>query len=159
MDIEHPQETSDDEAPTPGVLVRAKDVLPGAIPILPQAQRPFFPGQAIPLLVDPALWEETIRAAEENANNVIGLLLVDTSRAEQAKLSSFFKMGTACRIHRIGMQDGRMQVLLEGLQRFQVSEWLNTRPPFTARVRYFPEERYAEVPEIRAYAIAVINAI
>ena len=55
--------------------MRARDVLSGTIPILPQAKRPFFPGQAIPLLVEPSAWEETITSAQENANNIIGLML------------------------------------------------------------------------------------
>jgi ATP-dependent Lon protease len=153
MDIEQPDTQSANK------LVRAKDILPGAIPILPQAERPFFPGQAIPLLLDPDRWGETIRAAQENANNVVGLLLVKTDRPEQARVEDFYRMGTACRIHRIGKQDGRIQVLLEGVDRFRVSEWLNPHPPFTARVQYLPEPRYEEIPEVKAYAVAVINTI
>ncbi len=156
MDIDHPDNSS---AETTHKLVRAKDILPGTIPILPQSERPFFPGQAIPLLLDPDKWGETIRAAEKNANNVVGLLLVRTPAAEQAQVADFYRMGTACRIHRIGKQDGRMQVLLEGVERFRVSEWLNHHAPFTARVQYLPEPRYEEIPEVKAYAVAVINTI
>jgi ATP-dependent Lon protease len=158
MDIEHPDEENS-ESVSHSELVRAKDVLPGSIPILPQAERPFFPGQAIPLLVKPDAWEETIKAAQEKANSIIGLMLVKTDRAEQAGVKDFYRMGTACRIHRVGRQDGRMQILLEGLQRFRVSDWLNVRAPFMAQVEYFPEERYEEIPEIKAYAVAVINTI
>jgi ATP-dependent Lon protease len=111
------------------------------------------------LLVEPGAWEDTIRAAQENANNIIGLMLVRSDRAEQAGVKDFFRMGTACRIHRVARVDGRMQVLLEGLQRFRVAEWLSLDNPFTARVEYFPEERYEEMAEIKAYAVAVINTI
>ena len=157
MDIDQPD--TENTSSSQSELVRARDVLPGAIPILPQAQRPFFPGQAIPLLVEPGAWEDTIRAAQENANNIIGLMLVRSDRAEQAGVKDFFRMGTACRIHRVARVDGRMQVLLEGLQRFRVAEWLSLDNPFTARVEYFPEERYEEMAEIKAYAVAVINTI
>ncbi|MFZ0467989.1 MAG: endopeptidase La [Thiogranum sp.] len=157
MDIDQPD--TETTSSSQSELVRARDVLPGAIPILPQAERPFFPGQAIPLLVEPSAWEETIRAAQENANNIIGLMLVRSDRAEQAGVKDFFRMGTACRIHRVARVDGRMQVLLEGLQRFRVAEWLSLDNPFTARVEYFPEERYEEMSEIKAYAVAVINTI
>jgi ATP-dependent Lon protease len=156
MDIEHPEDTSAESA---NELVRAKDILPGAIPILPQTERPFFPGQAIPLLLDPDKWGDTIRAAEQNANNVVGLLLTRTARPHQAGVPDFYSMGTACRIHRVGKQDGRLQVLLEGVERFRVSKWLSESPPFTARVQYLPEARYEEVPEVKAYAVAVINTI
>jgi ATP-dependent Lon protease len=156
MDIDQPD---NEQTATQSELVRARDVLPSTIPILPQSERPFFPGQAIPLLVEPAAWEETIRTAQEKANNIVGLMLTRTERAEQAGVKDFFRMGTACRIHRVVRLDGRLQVLLEGVQRFRVREWLSVDTPFTARVEYFPEERYEEIPEIKAYAVAVINTI
>jgi ATP-dependent Lon protease len=155
MDIDQPEET----AATATELVRAKDVLPGVIPVIPQTERPFFPGQIIPLLLDPDEWTDTIRFAQEQANNIIGLTLVASRRSEHTTIKDFYRMGTACRIHRVGKVDGRMQMLLEGLQRFRVSDWLSRRIPFTARVEYFPEERYEEIPEIKAYAIAIINTI
>jgi ATP-dependent Lon protease len=158
MDIDNP-ETEQDNIPSPGELVRASEVLPTTIPILPQSERPFFPGQAIPLLVDPAAWEPTIRAAQENANNIVGLMLTRSGNTETAGVKDFYRMGTACRIHRVARMDGRMQVLLEGVQRFRVKQWLNVQPPFSARVEFFPEPRYEEIPEIKAYAIAVINTI
>ncbi|VAW78431.1 ATP-dependent protease La Type I [hydrothermal vent metagenome] len=140
-------------------LIRAQDALPTTIPILPQTERPFFPGQVIPLLIDPDTWEATIRLAQENSNGVIGLLLADADQPEQASVKDFCKMGTAARIHRVGRVDGRLQVLLEGVQRFRVTEWIGKQPPFTAQVRYFPEPNYDENPETKAYAIAVINTI
>lgn len=158
MDIEQPENDDNDKRPQ-NELVRARDILPDAIPILPQSERPFFPGQAIPMLVDTALWEATILAAHENANDIIGLLMTKTDRVEQAEVTDFYRMGTACRIHRVSRTEGRMQILLEGLQRFRVRDWLSTDTPYMARVEYFPEGRYEEIPEIKAYAVAVINTI
>ena len=159
MDNSETNDYIDEDNPDASELVRAQDILPGTIPILPQAERPFFPGQVIPLLLDPDTWEPTIRLAQENANSVIGLLLTDTDRPEQATLKDFYKMGTAARIHRTGHVDGKLQVLLEGVQRFRVTEWIGKQAPFTAQVRYFPEQSYDEEPEIKAYAIAIINTI
>lgn len=159
MDIEHPENSPIESQQTASGLVRAKDVLPNAIPILPQTERPFFPGQAIPLLVDPDLWGETIDAAQNNANNILGLLLVSTDHTEDASVADFSTMGTACRIHRVSKMDGRLQVLLEGIERFSVKEWLTRQRPFTVQVEYFIEQRYEEIPEIKAYAVAIINTI
>ncbi len=159
MDNSETNDYIDEDKPDASGLVRAQDVLPGTIPILPQSERPFFPGQVIPLLLDPGTWESTIRLAQENANSVIGLLLTDTDRPEQTTLNDFYKMGTAARIHRTGRVDGKLQVLMEGLQRFRVTEWIGKQAPFTAQVRYFPEQNYDEQPDIKAYAIAIINTI
>jgi ATP-dependent Lon protease len=159
MDHQETEDYIDENGAGASELIRAKDALPGTIPILPQIERPFFPGQIVPLLIDPETWEATIRLAQENSNNVIGLLLADSDRAEQTTVKDFCKMGTAARIHRIGRVDGRLQVLLEGIQRFRVSEWIGKQPPFTARVRYYPEPSYDQDPDTKAYAIAIINTI
>lgn len=156
MDIDQTDSASD---AGPGELVRANEILPGAIPILPQTERPFFPGQAIPLLVNPEIWGETIEAATEKSNAIIGLLLSKSRRDDAIEVADFYTMGTACRIHRVGKMDGRMQVLLEGLQRFKISQWISKKPPFSARVEYFPEEQYEEISDIKAYAVSIINTI
>ena len=159
MEIDQNDNSSNDNQPIANEIVRANEILPGSIPILPQTERPFFPGQAIPLLVDPDAWGETIEAATEKANGIIGLLLSRTRHAEETATGDFYTMGTACRIHRVGKMDGRMQVLLEGVQRFKITKWITNKAPFSARVEYFTEEQYKEIPDIKAYAVSIINTI
>src|SRR5690606_193998 len=62
-------------------------------------------------------------------------------------------------IHRIHREDDQLQVLLEGLQRFQVRQWLQDQPPLLANVQYFPQRRETRSEEPKAYAVAVINTI
>ena len=159
MDIDSNDDSASGAREKPGSLVRAKDVLPGTIPILPQADRPFFPGQVIPLSIDPDLWNATIEHAQNHSNNIIGLLLTRTNRTEDTEVSDLAHMGTACRIHRVGKVDGRLQVLLEGIERFEISSWVNEKAPFSAHVSYFVEQRYEEDSEIKSYAIAITNTI
>jgi ATP-dependent Lon protease len=159
MEIDQNDDSNNDNQTIANEIIRANEILPGSIPILPQTERPFFPGQAIPLLVDPDAWGETIEAATEKTNGVIGLLLSRTRHAEETTISDFYTMGTACRIHRVGKMDGRMQVLLEGVQRFKITKWITQKAPFSAHVEYFAEEKYKEIPDIKAYAVSIINTI
>ncbi len=159
MEIDQNDDSNNDNQTIANEIVRANEILPGSIPILPQTDRPFFPGQAIPLLVDPDAWGETIEAATEKANGIIGLLLSRTRHTEETAIGDFYTMGTACRIHRVGKMDGRMQVLLEGVQRFKITKWITSKAPFSARVEYFAEEKYKEIPDIKAYAVSIINTI
>ncbi len=140
-------------------LIHAREVLPGVIHLLPVASRPFFPGQAVPLLMDAEPWQETIDAVTESPHDVMGLALVDTPTAEDAKARNFHLIGTACRVHRAREQDGKLQVLVECLQRFRIERWLKRSPPFTARVHYFRETGREPSEEVKAYAMAVINTI
>ena len=53
MDIEHDEVVTTDEVEPGSGLVLASETLPRSINLLPLEARPFFPGQAIPLLLDP----------------------------------------------------------------------------------------------------------
>ena len=140
-------------------LARANDVLPTQIPILPVASRPFFPGQAVPLMMDAENWSSTLKAVGESEHKILGVLLVRSETSEEAGPGDFYAVGTACRVHRVHQQDGHLQVLVECLQRFRIGTWMSREAPFSARVTYLPEPAGPPNDEIKAYAMAVINTI
>ncbi|MES9843394.1 MAG: endopeptidase La [Candidatus Sedimenticola sp. PURPLELP] len=144
---------------TDQALARPGEVLPGVIHLLPVATRPFFPGQAVPLLMDADHWNESITKAEDDGHGTLGIILVDSSTSEEATPSDFKQIGTACRIHRVQKVDGRLQVLVECLQRFRIEHFIDEQPPFTAQVHYFQEPQGTAEGEIKAYAMAIINII
>ena len=99
-----------------GQLARASEILPGLIHLLPVTTRPFFPGQAVPLLMDAKHWTPTFKAVDRTEHKIIGVLLARSDYAEQAEPEDFTRIGTACRVHRIQTMEGKLQVLVEGLQ-------------------------------------------
>ena len=140
-------------------LARAGDVLPGVIPVLPVAARPFFPGQAVPLLMDAEHWRSTLRAVGETEHKILGIVLSGSDTSEGAKPEHFYSVGTAARVHRVNEDDGKLQVLVECLQRFRIDRVVNRKAPFSARVTYMPEPRPEPEADVKAYAMAVINTI
>lgn len=156
---DHVGEDGVGETLEPIQLARANDVLPTEIHILPVASRPFFPGQAVPLMMDAEHWESTMKAVADTDHKMLGVLLVDSETSEEATTGNFHAIGTACRVHRIHRQDGHLQVLVECLQRFRIAGWANPEAPFRARVAYLPEPAGPPSSEIKAYAMAVINTI
>ena len=56
-------------------IVSAADILPGTLYLLPLSERPFFPAQALPLLLNEEPWLPTIEAAANREQRVIGLIL------------------------------------------------------------------------------------
>jgi ATP-dependent Lon protease len=140
-------------------LARASDVLPGLIPLLPVASRPFFPGQAVPLLMDAEPWRSTLLQVGETEHKVLGVVLTKSETSETAKAEDFYDVGTACRVHRVAEDEGKLQVLVECLQRFRITRCVNRKPPFTAHVDYLPEPRPEPEGDVKAYAMAVINTI
>ena len=53
---------------------------------------------------------------------------------------------------------GNIQFIAQGLERFRIKQFLSDKPPFVVRVEYFEKIKENE-EELKAYAIAIINAI
>ncbi len=140
-------------------LVRASEVLPGIIHLLPVAVRPFFPGQAVPLLMEAERWGETFKTISESGQEFVGIVLAEAPSAEEATTSDFKRVGTVGRVHRVQQVEDRLQVLVECIQRFQIDDFLTEEPPYRARVHYLPEPVNAPSKEVKAYAMAIINTI
>ena len=158
MDIEHEPILGDSAGSVAtGQLVRAADVLPGSLVLLPQDKRPVFPGQTVPMIVAGEL-RASIERAAESEQKMIGVVLAKLS-SEDVRTKDFRTIGTACRIRKVIEHEGRLQVLLEALQRFRIMEWTTARQPFLARVHYYPETAYQDTAEVKAYAVTIINII
>ncbi len=140
-------------------LIKANEALPKMIYLLPVAVRPFFPGQAIPLLMNADHWSSTLHAVTETSHSLLGIVLTTAPDAEEAQPETFHSIGTVCRVHRVQEMEGRLQVLVECIQRFRIVKTLTDAPPFTARVHYFPEPGGINDKEVKAYAMAIINTI
>ena len=142
-----------------GELARPQDLLPAVIPLLPMPQRPFFPAQVMPVVLDAGVWEETIRQVHESAQGTVGLVYTGGVDSGEVQPGDFRAMGTVCKIHQVQRHDDQLHVILAGLQRFRIEEWVSTRRPFAARVTYCPETEATETTEIKAYTTAIINVI
>jgi ATP-dependent Lon protease len=144
---------------TEHALAKTGEVLPGVIHLLPVTTRPFFPGQAVPLLMDPEHWSRTIKAATEEGGNILGIVMADSETSEDARPDQLRKIGTACRIHRAQLVDGRLQVLVECIERFRIDKMVSQKKPFSAQVTYLTEPAPRPQDDLKAYAMAIINTI
>ncbi len=140
-------------------LAKLGDVLPGAINVLPSVARPFFPGQVLPMVLPATIWTTTLEAVHKTGHNILGVVYARAESPENVVPGDFATMGTACRIHQVQKQGDKLHVVMVGLQRFRIEEWISEKRPFNARVHYFPETDYSDVVEIKAYTTAIINVI
>ena len=122
-----------------GLLAKADEFLPTTIHLLPVATRPFFPGQAVPLLIDENFWNDTIAAVADTPHKMIGLVLTDADMSEESRIQDFRAIGTVGRIHRAETIDGNLQVLVECIQRFRITKIVTPKAPFQAQVEYIKE--------------------
>ena len=153
MDIEQ-------ESKTNGQIILPEDVLPPVISIIPQEQRPFFPGQVMPLLMNTEVWLPTFKAVQDAGHDVIGIVATKGPMKDLPQAAELFDVGTVCRIHKVHKEGPQLQVLVEGLQRFNVRSWVRTESPLAASVRYLPDPNVPQHDdEIKGYAVAIINTI
>ncbi len=146
-----------------GQILLPSEAHPNIIHVLPY-ERPFFPGQAIPLVVDAETWRPTLQAIQKREQDVLGLIALREDSALTGANGTIgpddlHEMGTLCRVHRVHREDDQLQILLEGLQRFRVRRWVTEAPPLSAAAQYFPERVQADDDAQKAYAVAIINII
>ncbi len=156
---EHPEILSDTdpEIPHSSPPARTDEVLPPVIHLLPVETRPFFPGQAVPLITNAKDWTNTLKAVGDTEHHLIGLVLTDGDD-EGSEVEHLRSVGTVGRVHRVQQVDDNLQVLVECLQRFRIEKIYSTEP-LKAQVNYFQEPSKRPNQEIKAYGMAMINTI
>ena len=70
-------------------LARSNEVLPTLIHLLPVSARPFFPGQAVPLLMEQAHWESTLEAVTEARSKVASMQVSSDIINDPQKMKQF----------------------------------------------------------------------
>ncbi len=118
--------------PQSGLAV-AGNVLPTTLHLLPVFDRPFFPAQAVPIVMDESPWLQTIEAIGETAHHMAGLVMIKTDRLDQLTPGDFHAIGSVVRLHHPGRSSGKLQFIAEGLQRFRIVKWLSQEPPYLVR--------------------------
>ena len=82
-------------------LVPASDMLPERIYLLPIHNRPFFPAQVQPLVINRERWEETMRRVGNTPHHTIGVAFVGEQGVESLDHEGFPEIGTAVKVHKL----------------------------------------------------------
>jgi ATP-dependent Lon protease len=122
------------------------------IAVLPLQNTTLFPETVVPLAVGR---ERSTRAVESSLATEEKLLACLTTKTENvtgddAKLTDLYKTGTLVNIKRMMRNDGIMQLIVQGMQRFEILEWTAEQPYLKARVEILPELRRVDEEEIEA---------
>ena len=157
MSSEDPQVMPKKQASKTGLILPGQ-ALPGKLLILPVYERPFFPAQIQPLVVDRDHWHSTFSHLRETKQHIVGLIHVGDGSEEIPGTHEFSTTGCVVRMHNVVEQDSSIQFIAQGLQRFTVKKWLRKNPPFAASVEY-PAEPDESRDEVKSYAMALIQAI
>lgn len=135
------------------------DTVSNIIHILPLSDRPFFPPQIAPLLLNEEPWLTTLDSIMENRTRVIGLVLTKKEEHFNLETGDFHEYGTLVHIHHPHRENGKVQFIAQGTKRFRIKKWISKEIPFVAQVEYFDESLLEKSDEVRAYSMAVVNAL
>jgi ATP-dependent Lon protease len=119
--------------------------VPKELPILPLRETVAFPFSVIPLAVGVARSVKLVEEAMEK-DNLVGLVASKDKDIEEPGPGQVHEVGTLARILRVVRgQDGAMQVVVQGLERFRVLHWLESAEYLKARVTPAPETIEADL--------------
>jgi len=125
--------------------------IPEVLPLLPIRDVVIFPYMIIPLFVGR---DNSVAAVNESLSKdrMVMLATQKSSADENPSAEQLFSMGTAGMIMRmLRLPDGRVKILVQGLTRARVKEYLKKEPFFQVRIELLEEPQLKEVTvEIQA---------
>ena len=139
--------------------------VPEVLPILTLRSSVIFPGAITPITVGR---EKSIALVREvnAAGGLLGAVLQRDSTVETPAPDDMYKIGTAARILKIlEMPNGNLTVILNGLEKIEVGDYISTEPYFKAAVTMIrdtaPDAKNVEfgalVDSIREVALNIIS--
>jgi ATP-dependent Lon protease len=133
-----------------------KSEIPDELPILPLRGLVVYPQTAIPLTVGQP---RSMKLVDDvvGGNRLIGLVSARDPELEAPGPDEIYEMGTLAQIHRLfRAPDGTIRLLVQGLTRIKIAEYVAQEPYLRARVEAAPEEQEESI-EIEALTRNVVD--
>jgi len=140
FDFEELNDTGVSQHFTPAKLLEDLKALPNVLPILPLRGLVVYPQTAVPLTIGQP---RSIRLIEEimSGDKIVGLVTSKDADLESPGPEHLYKVGTAVVIHRLfRAPNGALQLLIQGISRFKIKDFIQTEPYFKASVIPAPED-------------------
>ena len=141
--------------------VRVSSDFPDELFVFPLVRRPFFPGMAAPIAIEPGPYYEVLKLVAKSEHKCVGLLLTNREDTDvySASFDDLKRVGVVARVLRIiPMEQGGAQVILNMEKRMIVEKPLPHAKHLKAKVSYHEDVSHL-TQELKAYAISIISTI
>ena len=131
-------------------------VIPDALPVLPLREAIVFPLTAVPLAVGQP---RSVRLVDDvmRGNRLLALVAQRDPKAEPATPADLHRMGTVGVIHQLArVPDGSMRLMVQGIERIRLLDWIGTEPYLVARIEV-AREQTVPATEMDALRRAVVD--
>jgi ATP-dependent Lon protease len=134
-----------------------KIIVPGELPILPLRGTVLYPDLILPIMVGRKKSVKLIDDAMD-ADRIIGVVTQKRSEIEDPKETDLYTVGVAALILRMIRElDGSQRVIVQGVSRIRIKEYLQKEPYFRARADSIDEEALSQGVEIEALMMNLKN--
>jgi ATP-dependent Lon protease len=134
------------------------DHIPEILPILPIVDTNLFPKMVIPLVL---MQDDAIQLIDETmaGSRILGLLLSRRSDVDtRHSIKDLHKIGTVAMILKMAkMEDNKVQLLIQGLSRFKVSEYIQGKAYMQARIDVLESRNLTRDKETRALMSNIVE--
>ena len=120
------------------------------LPVLPLRGAVVYPMMWLPL---PIGQERSIRLVQDNLNQnrIIALVTSIDETVEEPAPDQIYRVGTAAQVHRVlRTPDGTIRLLVQGLERIRILDYVQSEPYLRARVEVIPETEHEPTNEREA---------
>ena len=141
---------------------KAQSESPEQVFVIPLTRRPFFPGMAAPLVIEPGAYYEILKNVAKSEHKCMGLFLTKQEDVNIYKIGfdDLYSVGVLARILRIiPMEQGGAQVVLNMEKRISVVKPLRAGKNLKAQVAYHDDIPGKLSKELKAYSISIITTI
>ena len=135
---------------------------PDHVFVIPLTRRPFFPGMAAPVVIEPGPFYEVLKLVAKTEHKCLGLFLTKKEDANVYDISfdDLYKVGVLARILRIiPMEQGGAQVVLSMEKRISMTKILKSSKYLRSEVEYHEDTPSKLTKELKAYSISIITTI
>ena len=120
--------------------------VPEILPILPVVDLTLFPRMVLPLVVH---GEESQRLVDEAMakDRLIGIVVSKSNNLESSqKPEALYEVGTAALILKMAKPDEEgTQLLVQGISRFRIQEYVSEKPYLSARIQPIPDKSIKDI--------------
>lgn len=130
-------------------LISVDRVLPAKLYIIPMKSRPVFPGIFMPLIIAGDKYISTVEKVLET-DGFAGLILIRDPDVRDDREDNFYRIGTIGKIiKKLNLPDGKVNIFINTLKRFEVKKFLSFEPFVTAAIQIVEDMMEMDV-EIQA---------
>lgn len=115
--------------------------MPTELSILPVKNTVLFPGVVIPITVGRKKSVRLVKRAYEG-NRLIGVLSQKNNNVEDPLIEDLYEVGTVAKILKmLVLPDGNTTIIIQGMQRYKIEQFVQEEPFLTATVKYLKEKK------------------